>query len=225
MLNMFCGFDAREAAGYHTFCASVINRSTVPVAFIPMASYGMPQGTNAFTLSRFLIPYSMDYEGRAVFMDASDMICLADVAELHTLLNQMPNELAVSVVKHEYKTKHKIKYIETPMESPNVDYARKNWASMMLVNCEHPGWRELNPSTILSSNILSTLQFNFLNDAEIGSIDKQWNVLVDEGQDSKNAKILHWTAGIPAFDYYKKAPCADLWRKEWERATSLFHIQ
>jgi hypothetical protein len=36
---------------------------------------------------------------------------------------------AVAVVKHDYKTKHRRKYIGTPLEADNADYPRKNWSS------------------------------------------------------------------------------------------------
>lgn len=223
MLNIFCGFDPREAPGFHVFCASVIHRASIPVSFTPLHNNGMPEGTNAFTLSRFLIPHLMGYKGRAIFADAADMICLGDVRELQDLLEAMPDDMGVAVVKHHYNTLHKIKYIGTPMESPNTNYARKNWASLMLINCEHIGWRVLTPSAIASRNILSTLQFEFMNDGEIAEVPTEWNVLVDEGQSIDGAKILHWTAGIPAFEHYKDAPGADLWRQEWDRTIRLFH--
>jgi hypothetical protein len=61
------------------------------------------------------------------------------------------------------------------------------------------------------------LQFKFLADSEIESIPNEWNRLVDEDQPIDNAKIMHWTAGIPAFNDYKNAPGADLWRQEWAK--------
>ena len=223
MLKMFCGFDQREAPGYHVFCASVIHRSSIPVSFTPLSNNGLAQGTNAFTLSRFLVPYLMGYQGGAVFVDGADMICLADVAELAEMLWEMDPKIAVSVVKHRYKTRNIRKYIGTPMESDNTDYERKNWASMMLINCFHPMWKTVNPQFLQSTSKLSVLQLKFLSDAFIGDVPKEWNVLADEGQSTEGAKILHWTAGIPAFEHYKDAPCADLWREEWKRTTSLFH--
>lgn len=222
MLKIFCGFDPREAPGFHVFCASVIHRASIPVSFIPLHNQGMPQGTNAFTLSRFLIPHLVGYQGRAVFMDAADMICLTDVRELEVMLEALPDDIGVALVKHNYTTKHKVKYIGTPMESPNTNYERKNWASVMLINCEHIGWKVLTPSAIASRNILSTLQFEFMNDGEIVGMSREWNVLVDEGQPIEGAKILHWTAGIPAFEHYKNAPGANLWEEEWQRTTRLF---
>ena len=216
MLTLFCGFDDRESVGYHIFCASVIERASIPVAFIPLRIRTGHQGTNQFTVSRFLVPHYMGYKGRAIFADAADMICLADIAELEQLLHEQ--QTAVGVVKHSYKTRHKIKYINTEMQSPNLDYDRKNWASLMLINCEHPAWRTVTPESIETWTMMHLLQFKFLADSEISEIPNEWNRLVDEGQLVDGGKILHWTAGIPGFKYYANAPGADLWRREWARA-------
>ncbi len=59
MIHLFCGYEPRESIGYHVFCHSVISKASVPVSFIPLSSMGMAEGSNAFTMSRFLIPYLM----------------------------------------------------------------------------------------------------------------------------------------------------------------------
>ena len=215
MLTIFCGYDERESVGYHIFVNSVLYRSGIPVSFVPLSSNGRKQGTNRFTLSRFLVPYLMGYKGKAIFADAADMICLGDVAKLAKMLHKQTN--AVAVVKHNYKTKNRIKYIGTEMESPNLDYHRKNWASLMLINCEHPAWRSVTPESIDTWSMMDLLQFKFLADHEIDDAPEEWNRLVDEGQPVDGAMILHWTAGIPGFKHYKDAVGADLWREEWAR--------
>lgn len=212
MLKVFCGYDAREAAGFHTFCASVIERSSIPVALVPLASFGLHAWTNNFTVSRFLIPQMMGWRGRAIFMDASDMLMVGDIAEYANELDWLAEPVAC--VKHDYKTRHPRKYIGTPLETTNIDYERKNWASMMLINCEHSAWEPITEEYIRRAKPLDLLQFSFLEDWEIAELPQTWNVLVDEGQPLNGAKLLHWTAGIPYFEHYKTAPGADLWIKQ-----------
>lgn len=214
MLNIFCGYDARESVGYHVFCQSVLSRSSIPVAFTPIQSSGLKQGTNAFTVSRFSVPYLMGYQGRAVFADAADMLMLTDAKELQEALNNLTG--AVGVVTHRYTTKNPVKYIGTELESKNTDYDRKNWASLMLINCAHPAWKKVTPEYLNSVSMLSLLQFSFLDDSEIEPIDDSWNRMLDEDQDLDRARIAHWTAGIPGFEHYKNAIGADIWRAEWK---------
>jgi lipopolysaccharide biosynthesis glycosyltransferase len=206
MIPLFCGFDNREAVGYHAFCASVIANTKDAVAFTPLQ--GWSDGTNAFTRARFLVPVLMKHKGWAIFADAADMICRSDIADLWAMRDQSK---AVMVVCHDYKTKHPIKYVGTQMQSANSDYERKNWASLMLINCEHPTWADT--VKLLETSTLDLLQFRHIPDEKIGALPKAWNWLVDEDGEYPGAKICHWTAGIPAWPHYSNAPMADEWHK------------
>lgn len=212
MIRLFCGYEAAEAQGFHVFVQSVIARASEPVAVIPLAAMGLPTGSNSFTLSRFLIPYLCGFEGRAIFVDASDMALAADVAGLAALAD---DRYAVQVVQHpDYQTRHPVKYRGTPLECANRDYSRKNWASVMLVNCAHHGWQGMTPERIAAAHPLELLQFQFLADEAIGALPPEWNRLVDEGHPLEGAALLHWTAGIPGFLEYMDAPGAAFWRGE-----------
>ena len=219
MINLFCGFDEREAIGWHVFVSSVLRHTSKPVAIHRLDACGLPQGSNAFTMSRFLVPWLMRYQGHAIFADGADMLCLADIAELDALFN--PRQ-AVQVVQHDYKTRNPRKYIGTSMEADNVDYDRKNWASLMLINCEHPLWSGVTPDYLETASKLEMLQLRdgILN-LEIGALPNAWNRIVDEGQPLEGAKICHFTAGVPWFPNYRNTPGADLWFAEYDRITGL----
>lgn len=211
MIHLFCGYDERESIGFAVFAHSVIARSSQPVALIPLSSMGLGEGTNSFTKSRFLVPYLMGFKGRAIFMDASDMLIRADIA---TLDAQFSADFAVQVVQHkDYETRNRLKYVGTSMEAQNKDYPRKNWASVMLFNCEHPVWQDMTPATINGMSMADLLSLDFCGE-DVGMLHPKWNRLVDEGQGAGN--VLHWTAGIPAFDHYRDAPAADFWLAERE---------
>ena len=136
LLNIFVGFDQKEAIAYHTFVQSLIENSTIPLSITPLAENNLDHytekhtdGTNQFTYSRFLVPYLMNFKGWAIFADG-DMVCLSDIKILKSYFD---TKKAVTVVKHNYKTKHKKKYFG----QKNDDYPRKNWSSMIIWNCEH----------------------------------------------------------------------------------------
>lgn len=217
MINLFCGWDERERRGYEVFVSSVRRRTAEPVNFQRLEDF-QQRGTNAFTGARFLAPYSMGFQGHAIFCDAVDQIMLADVAELDALFDP---QYAVQVVKHPiYQTRHRLKYRGTDMECPNVDYERKNWASVMLINCEHAAWRRMTPKVVNDMLLRDLLQLRFIGDPGIGPLPDCWNRLVDEGQPVEGAKIAHWTCGTPNLSpYYADAPGAELWRAEAAAAT------
>jgi hypothetical protein len=217
--QLFCGYDVREALGFHVFCASVIEHARDPVAIRALNSRCMPVGTNAFTFSRFLVPWLMDYRGHAIFADACDMLMLGDIGDLDALFDP---RLAVQVVQHpSYETLHPVKYRGTAMECRNANYARKNWASLMLMNCEHPYWQAITPRTLAPHVGLPLLQLADLRavgpEPTIGALPDCWNRLVDEGQATAGAQVLHWTAGMPGFTHYRHAPGAALWHAQLAR--------
>jgi hypothetical protein len=202
------GFDKREEVGYHVFVSSVLRYASQPVSITPLDSKGLPHGSNSFTLSRFLVPYLCGYKGHAIFADACDMLMLADIAELDALFD---DRYAVQVVQRlDYISQHRRKYLGTSMECEQSNYSRKNWASMMLINCEHEAWEWIDPASIADSRPLDLLQLRFCGDS-IGNLPACWNVLADESDPMEGAKLLHYTAGSPAFPMYRGSPGAAEW--------------
>lgn len=222
MIPLYCGHDPRETVGTHVFIESVLQTTSLPVQLMlmhkPMVEAAVkrkvPVGTNAFTVSRFLIPWFQEWTGPAIFCDGADMLCRADLKELFDLYD--PTK-AVQVVKHQYRTKHARKYVGTSMEADNEGYDRKNWASLMLFNCGHYGWRRLTPTEVAATPKIDLLQFKFLQDKHIGELPATWNWLADEYGANEDAKLLHWTAGVPLFPAYADAPHADEYRRMHER--------
>ena len=215
MINLFCGYDRREAIGFHVFVHSVLEHASRPVSITPINAMGGPEHTNAFTYSRFLVPWLCGFKGHAIFADGADMLMQADIAELDALFDP---RYAVQVVQHpDYETRHPRKYVGTSMEADNENFPRKNWCSVMLINCEHAavgrrGPRARRPRADGHRACSNSSAFT------IGPLPNEWNRLVDEGQPVEGAKILHWTAGIPGFDNYRDAPGAKLW---WDARYSM----
>jgi hypothetical protein len=223
-IQLFAGFDEREEVGYHAFCSSVIEHATVPVSITPLSlqtvsrfyGAGHRDGTNGFIYLRFLIPFLMNYQGWAIFMDGADMVMQGDIKELADLYDPFK---AVQVVKHDYKTKHPRKYVGTQMEAANGDWPKKNWSSVMLINCAHFAWRGMTPETVAGMPGSHLHRFTFIHEEErIGALPVEWNWLADEYGPNPDAKLLHWTAGIPGFPHYATAPEADKWFKAHAKA-------
>lgn len=211
MIPVYVGFDEREEAGTHVFNSSLIHRATCPVSIIPLHlkhfesfyASGQRDGTNAFIYTRFLIPFLQQWRGFAIFCDGADMLMRADIAELWALRDHYK---AVQVVKHDYKTYHPRKYVGTRMEAPNADYPRKNWSSVMLINCAHYHWRDMTPERVAQMTGPELHRFSWLSDSLIGDLPVEWNWIADEFGENKRAKLIHWTTGTPAFENYKDAP-------------------
>jgi hypothetical protein len=215
VIRLFTGWDEREAVGWHAFAQSVIERSSVPVAITPFSGQ-QRDGTNAFTYSRFLVPYLCHFSGMAIFADGVDMLCRGDLAELWELRDPWK---AVQVVKHEYATRHPRKYVGTDLEAENRDYPRKNWSSLVIWNCAHFANGRLTPEYVAEQGGEHLHRFGWLEDGQIGELPAAWNWLADEYGESEGAKLLHWTAGIPGFHHYRETPHAEEWKGTLRRVT------
>lgn len=205
-IQLFTGYDPRESIGWHVFAQSVIDRKEL--VSITALQGQQRDGTNAFTYERFLVPYYCGFSGWAIFADGSDMLLRSDLSELWAMRDPFK---AVQVVRHDYKTKHPRKYVGTEMEAHNGDYPRKNWSSLILWNCGHFHNRCLTPDFVAEKAGSFLHRFDWLLDDRIGPLPKEWNWLADEYGGNEQAKLLHYTAGIPGFETYKAAPMAEEW--------------
>ena len=212
LLNIFVGFDQKEAIAYHTFVQSLIENSTIPLSITPLAENNLDHytekhtdGTNKFTYSRFLVPYLMNFNGWAIYADG-DMVCLEDIKKLWDLRD---NKYAVQVVKHDYKTKIKNKY----WGNKNEDYPRKNWSSLILWNCNHPSHKVLTPDFIREQTGAFLHRFSWVKDQEIGGLAKEWNWLAMEYEDKKDLNLIHYTIGTPCFKEYQNTSLSSYWKK------------
>jgi lipopolysaccharide biosynthesis glycosyltransferase len=212
-IPIFVGYDPREAIAYHACVNSIIRNSSVPVAIVPVAlnlfrdyTETHTDGSNHFIYTRFLVPYLMGWQGWAIFIDG-DMIVRGDIAELWEMRAMAAD---VMVVKHDYKTKRKEKYLG----SINEDYPRKNWSSVILWNCSSYPNRRLTPDFVQNSTGSYLHRFSWLEDSRIGELPAEWNWLPDEYGANPDAKLLHYTLGTPCFHEFADTPQAEEWHRE-----------
>lgn len=136
------------------------------------------------------------------------MLMRGDIAELWNLRESW---YGVMTVQHDYKTKHPRKYIGTELECANEDYPRKNWSSAILWDCGHYMNRCLTPDFIEQNQGSYLHRFGWLPSERIGSLPAEWNHLVGEQDYNREAKIAHFTLGIPGFEHYKLCDYSEEW--------------
>ena len=205
MLKIFIGWDSRFPEPADVLRHSLLAHSSIPldIRYLKLDELGLerahdPRASTEFTYSRFLVPHLCGFRGKAIFMD-NDMLCFADVKELDDL---DMDGLALRVVQHDYQPVNAVKMYGCEQSS----YPRKNWSSLMLMNCER--------LTLWSKDVVATQtgaylhRFQDIPDDEIGEIPKTWNTL-DWMDDS--TKLIHYTNGGPWFDAYRDHPHADVW--------------
>lgn len=213
-IRFFIGYDTREAVAFSVLSHSIHARASQPVTITPVMLSQLEgifrrekhalQSTE-FSFSRFLTPYLCGYEGWAIFTDC-DMLMLDDVARLWALRD---DRFAVQVVKHVHVPKEDVKFLG----AVQTKYEKKNWSSVMLMNCAK--CTALTPDYVNRASGLELHQFKWLaGDHLIGELPGAWNHLVGHDKPRKDASLVHFTTGGPYFDEYRDSEYAEEWRRE-----------
>ncbi|ULJ72354.1 MULTISPECIES: glycosyltransferase [Rhizobium] len=209
--RVFVGFDSKEVVAYHVLCQSILEKSSIPVEFIPIALPTLdgiftrernPLQSTEFSFSRFLVPYLSSYKGWSLFADC-DMLMRTDIAELWKLRD---DRYSAMCVKHDYVPKVETKFLG----QVQTKYEKKNWSSVILFNnakCEKLSLDYVNSATGLELHQFKWLQ----SDDLIGELPRTWNWLVNEYEYNESADLVHFTDGGPYFTEYKDDDYADEW--------------
>jgi len=215
----FVGYDRRESIGYHVFCHSVMDRTKLDVSFTPMRGNGSKQegSSTAFDHTRWDVPRLCGYSGVAIWAEC-DMLCRADIGEL---LETFDTRYDVMVAKHDYQTKFPVKFLD----QTNENYPRKNWSSMMVINCRAAVWQRIDDLRFRKLSDLRVLHgfpetvegVRLFDPARVGALDLGWNWLVGEYLHNPQAPLVHFTVGLPCFQEYARCDYADEWRAELKK--------
>ena len=201
-IPIFIGYDYRERAATNVLIDSLYQTSSSPLSITPLVTPQLiakqyfsrsrdPKQSSDFSFTRFLVPFLMNYDGWAIFMDC-DMLCKNDITDLW---DQREDKYSIMCVKHNHKP------IETTKFQGEVQsaYPKKNWSSLMLFNCEL--CKALSVEYINTASGLDLHRFNWIgDDSKIGEINSSWNHLVSvQPKPDSSVNIMHWTLGGPWF--------------------------
>lgn len=231
-LKVFIGYDPREQAAYRVAERSIRRHARVAVDVQPLVLehlrwkgvYNRPtelregrlwDGISAapmateFALTRFLVPHLAGYRGWALFCDV-DFLWRDDVGEL---LAHADERKALMCVPHDYMPGEAVK-----MDGQvQTGYVRKNWSSLMLVNCGHLA----HAGQLDRVNRWPGLwlhQFRWLRDEDLGVLPTHWNWLEGISNPAINPCAVHYTRGTPDMKGYEDAAYADEWRATLQEA-------
>lgn len=230
---IYIGYDPKEHDAYRVAVASIKKHLTTPISIhalvLPLLrnsglyyrptekrvneSTGRQQlwdtisdapMATEFAISRFLVP-RLAGSGLALFLD-SDILVRCDLTEV---FNRVDPSKAVSCVQHSYTPSSAIK-MDGQLQS---FYARKNWSSVMVFNCDHQANKALTVSAVNLWPGRELHAFRWLKDWQIGALPATYNHLVGDHPHDPSAKIVHFTNGIPTIPHYADCPFSDEW---WE---------
>lgn len=198
-LRIFIGYDPRQPVAFQVLQHSVVAQAKRPVAIRPLVLSTLPiqrQGLTPFTYSRFLVPWLCRYQGWALFMDL-DMLLLDDISKLFALVD---DRYAAMVVKN-----------SMPLE----------WASPIAFNCAHPANRVLTPDYVDDAQRCRAPHiFDWLSQELVGELPSEWNHTVGYDMPRSDAKLVHFTQGIPLHPEIMGCEYSEQWLQAIKDANS-----
>lgn len=238
--SIWIGFDSKQVEAYAVARHSAKRLGILPIPVYPLVLknlinegfYKRPIETKdgklwdprseaymstEFSNSRFLVPklarsaIAPNGNNWALFVDC-DVLFRVDPL---TLFRHADPQYAVMCVKHDYRPKE-----ATKMDGQvQTVYPRKNWSSVMLINCGHPSNRPLwDPAEDIANNWTGKdlHRFSWLKDNEIGELPIDFNYLVNyhSNEDSAEPAIVHFTEGIPTMSGYESCEYSHEWFDE-----------
>jgi hypothetical protein len=235
VIPIFIGYDIKEHDAY-AVCKHTIHKHTPNAHVTPLVQDGLrhmglyrrshyidPGGVQRdtadkrpfstdFTFTRFLVPFLMARHGWAMFMDC-DMIVRADLNELWAMRD---DKYALMCVKHMQKVKAGEKKM-FGRDQPQEAYQRKNWSSVMLINCGHEAHKNLSIDDVNTKPGSWLHGFRWLDsnppERLIGELPEAWNWLEGYSSSAIDPSIVHLTRGGPWIPEWQDVAFGSEWRQ------------
>lgn len=191
-MRIFIGFDPRQPVGLQVLMHSIYRRASRPVSITPLVLSQLPIKRQGLTQFTFS-RYLVPHLCKyhgSGVFMDADMLCLGDICELESHLQP---DCAVHVVDTLVK-----------FERP----------SLMLFN--NALCKTLTPAYIESHQPQSLAWA----EGKIGSLPAEWNHCVGYSAPRKDAKLVHYTAGIPCWPETADCEYAEEWKREFQASCS-----
>ena len=183
-LRVFVGLDPRQPIAFFALQASIIRKATRPVSITPLILSQLPMKRRGLTE----FTYSRFLVPYLCGYEGQALFLDADMIMLEDvarLFALYDEQYAVQVVKNSLKFE---------------------WPSMMLFNCDR--------CTDLTIDFIETQNPFAFTWGEVGELPSEWNHLVGYDAQRTDAKLVHFTQGIPVFPEVEDCEYSEEWRLE-----------
>lgn len=190
-MRVFIGLDPRAPVAFNVLQWSIQRRASQMVQVMPLILPQLPITRKGLTHFTYT-RYLAPYlcgYRGKSVFMDSDMLVLGDIAELFSIEFDEP----VAVVKGEH---------------------RFEWPSLMVFNNEQ--CEVLTPDYINDENN-HPQSFDWASD--VGELPSEWNHCVGYDEPRNDAKLVHFTMGIPKYPECRGSEYADAWRREYDSMT------
>ena len=184
--RIFIGYDPRQPVAYNVLQHSIARHSSVPVQITPLILRQLPIKRRGLTEFTYS-RFLVPYLSGYVGKSVfmdADMVVTGDIKDLFDMINPA---CAVSVMQQQ---------------------ARFEWASVMAFS--NSCCKSLTPAFIDDEK---NPMFDFAWAPSIGDLPAEWNHCVGY-QEPKDAKLYHFTQGLPCFPETSGLPEDEVWGDE-----------
>jgi len=219
-VRVFIGTEPKTEIARKVLECSIRRQTDSKVEIVPMLgsrweydTTGFKQGTG-FSLRRWLIPEYCNWQGRAIYLDA-DQLLLADIWLLWRIPERQPKKDCAA-----WMTYQPSKFSKKP--HPN--------SSVMVIDCAAAKQQTFFNFSKLTTHLRAeptqktyadVMYPTWLEPAPV-EIDIHWNAL--NVYDREKTKLLHFTKEDSQVWYNPKHPLAHLWKRELSKAIALGYI-
>ena len=201
-MKVFIGYDPRQPVAFQVCAQSVWEHASTPVEIVRLELSKLApftrRGLTEFTFSRFLVPYLSGFEGYSLFLD-SDILVRCDVTKIDTHKKCDSLDYISERVWDIRAVFHSERKFETP--------------SVMLFNNEY--CEQLTPEFV-GTHPLYKMDW-MKRPWPLGS---EYNHLVGYDAPNPQAKIVHFTMGVPIWPETIKSEFAQEWIDTFKRMNS-----
>jgi len=188
--RIFIGVDPRQPIAFFALACSIVGRSSRPLTITPLILSSLPIKRTGLTE----FTYSRFMVPWLCGYYGRALFLDADMmarSDIAELIDMYDAKYAVQVVQN------KLRY---------------EWPSLMLFNCE--ACHKLTPEYVENGDPFS---FEW---GEVGALPSEWNHLVGYDDPDKDAKLVHFTQGIPIFPETKDCEFGQEYQAEVRSMTS-----
>lgn len=214
-LRIYIGTEDNQFVAQQVLAYSIETQASVPVAVIPtyaqQLQFDMSKlGGTKFGLVRFNVPHLAGYRGRAIYLDA-DQLVFADIKDL---FDSLDSTHAIACVQQPRGT-----YNDQPLEPGN-------YSSVMVLNCARLA--DWNPATLFNQILPNDappvpgkihykdfIQLQAVDQSRIQPLDAHWNQF---NEVTPETKLVHFSHVSTQPWKNPKHPLAPLWTQWLRRA-------
>ncbi len=166
-IRVFCGTEPKTRIAEKVLHHSILRHTKSEIEFVPMIGPeweypidGITVGTG-FSLRRWMIPRACDWKGRAIYLDA-DQLVFSDIQQLWDVGDTMGEDVSTAQT---YQTDK---------------YSKKPWpqSSVMVINCDVAsdewGWRIEEVLAHLRATPTRTVYADFMHMVAVKDDRRQW---------------------------------------------------